>query len=705
VAVASAQLNSGGSSSVFQKLNQYSDLVLAAAVCAIVGMMIVPLPEWLLDLLIITNLSLALVMLMVALYARDALQFSVFPSLLLITTLFRLGLDISATRLILLQAHAGQVVSAFGNVVVGGNFVVGVVVFLILIVVNFVVITNGAGRVAEVAARFTLDAMPGKQMAIDAELNAGAINEETARARRKAVQQEADFYGAMDGASKFVKGDAIAAIIIMVINVIGGFVIGVVQLKMQLADAFGAYTLLTVGEGLTSQIPALLISTATGMIVTRAASDGESNLGKDVTSQLFNNPRALAIVGGLLLLVALVPDMPKIPFIVLGLLLFGGSQLMRRSAKQTAAHAAAANRSPAAAQQPEDLNALLRVDPISIEIGYGLIVLADAEHGGNLLSRVTLLRRQIATDLGIIVPVIRIRDDLQLPADTYVVRLRGVEVARGEVRANRLMAMNPGTVDESSMAIDGLPAVEPAFGLPAHWIAPEDREHAEILGYTVVDPTSVITTHLSEIIRQHAPAILSRQDVQALLDGVKTEHPALVNELVPDLLGIGEVQKVLQHLLGERLSIRDLVTILEALADAAHATRDTDQLGERVRQALGRAISRQNVGPDGRLSVFTLAPAWQQSLVGALQTSDAGNSMLLMDAPAGNKLIQALSREMERVAALGHNPILLCPARLRLALRRFTERSLNALTILSYSEVAPQVEVATLGVVGDAAGI
>ena len=330
---------------------------------------------------------------------------------------------------------------------------------------------------------------------------------------------------------------------------------------------------------------------------------------------------------------------------------------------------------------------------------------ADAESGGNLLSRVTLIRRQIATDLGIIVPTIRIRDDLQLPADTYVVRLRGVEVARGEVRANRMLAMNPGTAIDSGGELEGLAAVEPAFGLPARWIAPEAREHAEMLGYTVVDPTSVITTHLSEVIRQHAPSILSRQDVQALLDGVKAEHPALVGELVPDLLGIGEVQKVLQHLLGERISIRDLVTILESLADTARTTRDPDQLGERVRQALGRAICRQNIGPDGRLSVLTLAPAWQQSLAGALQTTDTGSSMLLMDAPSGSKLIQALSREMERVAALGHNPILLCPARLRLALRRFTERSLNPLTILSYSEVAPQVEVTTLGVVGDAAAI
>jgi flagellar biosynthesis protein FlhA len=703
--MAVATLAAGGSGgSVWERLNRYSDLILAAAVCAIVGMMIIPLPEWMLDLLIITNLSLGLMMLVVALYARDALQFSVFPSLLLLTTLFRLGLDISATRLILLQAHAGQVVTAFGNVVVGGNFVVGVVVFMILIVVNFVVITNGAGRVAEVAARFTLDAMPGKQMAIDAELNAGAINEETARTRRRAVQKEADFYGAMDGASKFVKGDAIAAIIIMVINIVAGFVIGVVQLKMQLGDALSVYTLLTVGEGLTSQIPALLISTATGMIVTRAASEPGSNLGMDVTSQLFSNPKALGIVGVLMMGMALIPGLPKIPFIAIGGLLLGAALLLRNTTKQQAVAAEAAANAPAASQEPENLNHLLRVDPISIEIGYGLITLADADSGGNLLSRVTLIRRQIATDLGMVVPTIRIRDDLQLPADTYVVRLRGVEVARGEVRANRLLAMNPGTAD-ASIDIEGLPAIEPAFGLPARWVVPEAREHAESLGYTVVDPTSVITTHLSEIIRQHAPSIVSRQDVQALLDGVKAEHPALVGELVPELLSVGEVQKVLQHLLAERISIRDLVTILESLADTARSTRDPDHLGERVRQALGRAISRQNLGMDGRLSVLTLSPGWQQSLAAALQTTDSGTSVLLMDAPSGNKLVQALSKEMERVASLGHNPILLCPARLRLALRRFTERSLSSLTILSYSEIAPQLEVTTLGVVGDAAGI
>ncbi|MDQ3808749.1 MAG: FHIPEP family type III secretion protein, partial [Chloroflexota bacterium] len=395
-----------------------------------------------------------------------------------------------------------------------------------------------------------------------------------------------------------------------------------------------------------------------------------------------------------------------LPFLAIGSLLLGVAVMLRNSARR---HAGSVDSEPAAASpvtaEPESLSHLLRVDPISIEIGYGLISLADADSGGGLLGRVTLIRRQIATDLGIVVPTIRIRDDLQLPADTYTIRLRGVEVARGEVRANRMLAMNPGAVDPGADELEGLPAIEPAFGLPARWISAEDREYAESLGYTVVDPTSVITTHLSEVIRQQAPAILSRQDVQSLLDGVKAEHPALVGELIPEVLGVGEVQKVLQHLLAERVPIRDLVTILEAVADAARLTRDPDQLGERVRQALGRAICRQNVGPEGRLSVLTLSPAWQQSLSAALQVTDTGSAVLLLDQPTGSKLIQALSREMERVASMGHNPVLLVSARLRLPLRRFTERSLGALTILSYSEIAPQVEVTTLGVVGDAAGL
>ncbi len=698
MAVAARALTPG--ESIWTRLNRYSDVALAVAVAAIVGMMIVPLPEWLLDVLIIVNLATGLVMLLVAVYARNALQFSVFPSLLLITTLYRLGIDISATRLILLQAHAGQVVQAFGTFVVGGNFVVGVVVFLILVVVNFVVITNGAGRVAEVAARFTLDAMPGKQMAIDAELNAGVINEEVARARRRAIQQEADFYGAMDGASKFVKGDAIAAILIMLINIVGGFVIGVVQLKMPVLDALGSYTLLTVGEGLVSQIPALLISTATGMIVTRAASEPDSNLGKDVVAQLTANPRALAIVGTLLGAMALVPGLPPLPLLGIGGLLLGLAFVLRRVARGEAA--AAMGKAPAPLAEPESLSHLLRVDPISVEIGYGLIGLADAAAGGNLLSRVTLVRRQIATDLGIIVPTIRIRDDLQLPADSYVIRLRGVEVARGEVRPNRFLAMNPGTVEADAPELDGVAALEPAFGLPARWIASEEKERAEMLGYTVVDPTSVITTHLSEVIRQQAPSILSRQDVQTLLDGVKAEHPALVNELVPELLAVGDVQHVLQHLVRERVSLRDLVTILETLADHARSTRDPEQLGERVRQALGRAICRQYLGPDGRLGVLTLSPQWQQTLNAALQQSEGGSAILAVDTQTGTRLVQALGREMERVAALGHNPVLLCPARLRAPLRRFTERTLSSLAILAYSEVAPQVEVTTLGVIGDA---
>jgi flagellar biosynthesis protein FlhA len=478
---------------------------------------------------------------------------------------------------------------------------------------------------------------------------------------------------------------------------------------MQMTDALGTYTILTVGEGLVSQIPALLVSVATGIIVTRAASDAESNLGMDVTSQLFSNPRALMIVGALLTGMSLVPDMPKLPFLAIGGLLIGGSYMLRRvtQTRLAAAGSPQAPGTPLANAEPENFGHLLRVDPICVEIGYGLVSLADADSGGNLLARITLVRRQIATDLGIVVPAIRIRDDLQLPSDAYVIRLRGVEVARGEVRANRLMAMNPGTVDRNAGEIAGVPAVEPAFGLPALWISADERERAELLGYTVVDPTSVITTHLSEVIRQHAPSILTRQDVQALLDGVKAEHPALVNELIPEILTLGDIQHVLQHLLRERVPVRDLITILEALADSARMTRDVDQLGERVRQALGRAICRQYVGMDGRLGVLTLSPQWQHSLAGALQATDqnGGSVVLALDTQAGTRLVQALAREMERVAAMGYQPVLLCSARLRLALRRFTERALAALVILAYNEVAPQVEVTTLGVVGEAHGL
>jgi flagellar biosynthesis protein FlhA len=671
------------------KLMQYSDVLLALGVALILGMMIIPLPEHVLDVLIVTNVSMAMVMLLVSMHIAEPLQFSSFPSILLLATLFRLGLNISASRLILLQGHAGDVIASFGNFVVGGNYVVGVVIFLILIVIQFVVITNGAGRVAEVAARFTLDSMPGKQMSIDADLNAGAIDEATARARRRAVQQEADFYGAMDGASKFVKGDAIAGVVIILVNVIGGLVIGVFQLGMPIGQALGNYTLLTVGDGLVSQIPAILISTATGIIVTRAASDG--NLGRDIATQVLANPRALFMVSGALVALALIPGLPKLPLFLMSGAIGGTALLVRNHVKTQESEETALAPAPCGNAEPENVHKYLRVDPIEVEIGYALIPLTDAEQGGTLLGRVTLIRRQVALDLGIVLPTIRIRDNAELQPNQYTIKLRGVPVATGEVRPRWLLAMNPGMVEEE---MEGIPAVEPAFGLPAVWINPNERERAEVLGYTVVDPPSVIITHLSEVIRTHAATILSRQDVQTLLDHVKEEHPALVNELVPAVLSLGEVQRVLQNLLRERVSVRDLVTVLEAITDQARVTHDADVLSEHVRQALARQLTRQYAGEDGRLSVITLAPAWQQELAKNVVQTERGPS-LHVEPGAAQQFLHRIREAMERLAAAGHQPIILCPARLRLPLRRFTELALPSVVVLAYSEISPNVEVIT----------
>jgi flagellar biosynthesis protein FlhA len=696
MAVAPAPAASPG----LNRLLRQSDVVLAVAVVAIVTMLILPLPTLLLDVLITVDISTSVLILLLTLYTIQPLELSVFPSLLLIVTLFRLALNVSASRLILLHANAGEVISAFGNFVVGGNYVVGVVVFLILVVIQFVVITNGAGRVAEVAARFTLDAMPGKQMAIDADLNAGLINEGEARKRRADIQRQADFYGAMDGASKFVRGDAIAQIVIILVNILGGFAIGVLQQGMQITEALQTFTLLTVGDGLVSEIPALLVSTATGIIVTRAAAEG--NMGEELTRQILGKPRTMFMVGSLVLAFGLVPGLPKIPFFAIGLAFLVMGWIVRTTQKHEAqlalatAKAAGADGQPSAAKGPESVMGLLSVDPMELEIGYGLIPLVDVQEGGNLLNRITLIRRQTALELGIVVPTIRIRDNLQLPPNTYVIRLRGAEIARGELIMNYYLAMSAGVATER---IEGIPTTDPAFGLPALWITGAQKERAEMLGYTVVDAASVLTTHLTEVIKSHAADILSRQDVQTLLNHVKNDYPTVVDELTPAVMSVGEIQTVLRSLLRERLSVRDMVTILETLANNAKTNKDLDFLTEQVRKALARSISNQYKESDGSIHVITLSPQAEQTITNALYQTDQG-LMISLDPTMVQKLMERLQVEMERIAADGFQPILLCSAKIRLPMRRLTERLFPTLVVLSYSEIMPDVEVRSQAVIG-----
>lgn len=685
-----------------------NDAVMAAAVMLVVMMMIIPLPAIVLDLFITLNIALTVTVLLVAMYITEPLQFSVFPSLLLVLTLFRLGISVAATRLILLQGFAGDVIQAFGQFVVGGNVVIGLVMFLILMVIQFVVITSGAGRVAEVAARFTLDAMPGKQMSVDSELAAGFITEHQARARKKVVEQEADFYGAMDGASKFVRGDAIAALIMIAINLVGGFVVGVVQQGLDIGSAVTHYSLLTVGEGLVSQIPALLVSTATGIIVTRSSSTGVT-LGGDVVAQLFGNHRALTIASVLLGILGLIPGLPTIQFLGTAAAIFTLSRFIERRKLRAAAGPLQLESSPAGALLPggapaatsegEELANLLDLDPLELEIGFALVPLVDGD-SGNLLARISLIRRQTATDLGMILPTVRVRDNLQLGANEYRVLLRGAVIGGGEVLPSSLMAMNAsgtagGWGDEE---ITGTPTTEPAFGLPATWITADQRERAEILGYTVVDPGSVIATHFTELIKRHAPRILGRQETQRLINHIKADHSAVVEEVIPALLTVGEVQRVLQALLQERVSIRDLPTILEAVGNAARTSRDLDVLIEQARRGLAQAITQQNLGPDGKIHALTLSPAVEGGLLSSIQRTDEGPVVVL--APdAVDMLLRTLATEMEGMASRGHQPMLLCSPQLRWPLRRLIERNFANLVLLSYRELAPGFETIAEGAV------
>ena len=680
---------------MMQRVSATAPIFVAGASVMLVILMIVPIPSVLLDFLLTVNIMVALLIIGVSLYAENALAFSVFPTLLLIITLFRLSLNITATRQILLHGYAGEVINFFGQIVIGGNYAVGFVIFLILIVIQFVVITNGAGRVAEVAARFTLDAMPGKQLAIDADLNAGLITEAEARQRRKDIQRAADFYGAMDGASKFVRGDAIAALVIVAINTVGGFIVGVAQEHMTLLQSLQHFTLLTVGEGIVTQVPALLISTATGIVVTRAASEGD--FGSDLTKQLSGQPKAILIAAIMTALFGFA-GLARWFMLPIAALLFVYYFRTRNRAPESrpgqlapAAQAAAGSGAQQAIKPAESVVPLLSYDPMELEIGFGLIPLVDTTQGGDLLERITLIRRHAARDLGIVVPPIRVRDNLQLKPSTYVVKIYGLEVTSAEVMVSRLLAMNPGT---ASQPIDGIPTTEPAFNLPALWIPESAKAEAEMAGYTVIDPTSVIATHLTEIIKSHAPELLGRQETSALLDNVKTHYPVVVEELVPNLLTVGEVQRVLQNLLRERIPVRNLLLILESLADAARVSKDIDFLTERVRAAMNRHICAE-YAEDGLLSVITVDPRLESLLGEAVRRGE--DAYALLDPNTVAKIYSSLTKQMQTAQSAGLHPIVLCSPSVRLALKRLTERAAPQLVVLSYSEIAPNLRVESIG--------
>jgi flagellar biosynthesis protein FlhA len=681
---------------ILERLLKHSDLAAAVAVVMVVVMMVVPLPAALLDLIITLNIAGALAIVVSTMYVPKAVDFAAFPSLLLFTTLLRLAINVSVTRLILLHGEAGGVIHAFGNFVVGGNLVVGLVVFLILIVIQFVVITNGSGRVAEVAARFTLDAMPGKQMAIDADLNAGIIDENEAKRRRKEIADEADFYGAMDGASKFVKGDAIAAIVIVLINLIGGFAVGILQKHMNFSEAINHYSLLTVGDGLVAQIPALLISLSSGLIVTRAAT--ESDLGTDLIAQFTRHKRTLQIAGGVLGALVLVPGVPKPPFLlVAGGMWFMASRLPSEAevqAREMAQHEAETQEAMAAPMQetPETIAHDMRVEPLELEIAYDLIDLVDPDRGGDLLDRVRALRRKLALELGIVIPLVRTRDNLDLPAHTYSIRVHGVELGRGEAPPGHVLVLGDGAAN-----LPGMPTREPVFGLPATWVPIEFRHQAEVSGGTVVDRASVITTHLAELARRNAGRLLSRQDVKMLIDIVKESDPVVIDEINASNTSAGEIQRVLQSLLDEGVAIRDLVRIFEVISERARVTKDIEHIVESVRTSLGPAISA-SYAHDGRLPVLTLEPIIEHSLAEALRPSDNG-SFLALDPNIAEQLAMAIAREAEAAEMRGTEPVLVCAAQLRPALRRLLRAAAPRLPVLGYTELGSQLELETIGVV------
>ncbi|QHE52207.1 flagellar biosynthesis protein FlhA [Pontibacillus sp. HMF3514] len=670
------------------------DLSVLVGVILIIVMLVIPMPPVLLSLFILVNISLALMVALVAMNTTEALEFSIFPSLLLLLTLFRLGLNVSTTRSILSEAEAGGVVSTFGTFVTGNSPLVGFVIFAILVIIQFLVITKGAERVSEVAARFTLDAMPGKQMSIDADLNAGLISEVQAKERREKIENEADFHGAMDGASKFVKGDAIAGIIIVLINIIFGLIIGMTQKGMGFGEAIDTYTKLTVGDGLTSQIPALLISTATGIVVTRVNSEG--NLGSDVTKQLFRYPKLLYIAGATMLLLGLTP-IPIFITTIIGLAMIGAGYAMSRSEEtidETVADEEEEKES-SDMQSPENVVNLISTDPIEFEFGYALIPLADANQGGDLLDRIVMIRRQLAIELGLVIPVVRIRDNIQLNPNEYRLKVKGNQVAAGELLLDHYLAMSPGGEDD---AIEGIDTQEPAFGLPAKWITEETKEDAEMFGYTVVDPPSVVSTHITEIIKQHAHMLLGRQETKQLIDHLQESYPILVEEVTPDPLNTGEIQKVLAKLLRENVSIKNLPVIFETLADFGKMTNDTELLAEYVRQSLSTQITNQFVQDRDSLKVLTVSGKVEKTVAEHIQQTEHG-SYLALDPDSQQAIVQSVAQQVEQLSLQEDTPIVLCSPAVRMYIKQLLERFLPQVAVLSYNELEPSVEVQSVGVV------
>lgn len=672
-----------------------NDLFIGIYLLAAVLFFIISIPSWLLDILLAINILVAMVVLFNSLFAKEVLDMASFPTMLLFTTIFRISLNVSSTKLILKNGDAGKVVDTFGKFVGGGNLVIGIIIFIILIIVQFIVINKGSERVAEVTARFTLDAMAGKQMAIDSDLNTGAITDKEAAERRKKLQQENSFFGSMDGATKYVKGDATAGLIITGINLVGGIVMGMVYGGLSINDALSKYTILTIGDGLSSQIPSLLISLATGILVTKASSDGE--LGDEIVGQLFSMDRVLIMVGAALSVLGILTPLPWYIFVPLGAaLIFYGRKLGTKAGEAKIEESAEQEENEAQEiRKPENVVSLLNVDPIELEFGYGIIPLADVNQGGDLLDRVVMIRRQIALELGAVVPIIRLRDNIQLNPNQYVIKIKGIQVSEGEILFDHYMAMNPGYVEEE---ITGIPTFEPSFHLPAIWITESQRERAESFGYTVVDPPSIIATHLTEVIRQHIAELLTRQDVQNLINNIKDNNSTLIDELVPKLMGIGEIQKVLQNLLEEGISIRDLVTILETLADHAAVTRDPDILTEYARQGLKRAISSKYFTVGEVTNVVTVDPAIEQEIMNSVKNTEQG-SYLSLDPERSKKIVEALGNELKKLEDMGKNPIVITSPIVRMYFRNLAKDYYKDIIVISYNEVESNVELQSVGMV------